>query len=51
MVMGYSMELCAARAGMDEAGYPNAHRFLKQMREHPSYIRALEKDGKGTILL
>ncbi|KCZ45618.1 MULTISPECIES: glutathione S-transferase family protein [unclassified Hyphomonas] len=51
MVMGYSMELAAHRAGMDEANFPNAHRFLKQMRETPSYIRAMEKDGKGTILL
>ncbi len=51
IVMGYSMELAAARAGMDEAHFPNAHRFLKQMREHPSYVRAMEKDGKGTILL
>lgn len=51
MVMGYSMELCVHRAGMDEKTYPNAYRFLKQMREYPSYIRAMEKDGKGTILL
>ncbi|KCZ49429.1 glutathione S-transferase family protein [Hyphomonas pacifica] len=51
IVMGYSMELCAHRAGMDAERYPNAHRFLTQMREYPSYIRALEKDGKGTILL
>lgn len=51
MVMGYSMELCAHRGGMTEAAYPNAFRFLKQMREYPSYIRAMEKDGKGTILL
>ncbi|OYW81852.1 MAG: glutathione S-transferase, partial [Hyphomonas sp. 32-62-5] len=51
MVMGYSMELCVHRGGMDEKTYPNAYRFLKQMREYPSYIRAMEKDGKGTILL
>lgn len=51
MVMGYSMELCVHRGGMDEASFPNAYRFLKQMREHPSYVRAMEKDGKGTILL
>ncbi|MFN4024060.1 MAG: glutathione S-transferase family protein [Hyphomonas sp.] len=51
MVMGYSMELCVHRAGMDEANFPNAYRFLKQMREFPSYVRAMEKDGKGTILL
>lgn len=51
IVMGYSMELAAWRAGMDEASFPNAHRFLKQMREHPSYVRAMEKDGKGTVLL
>ena len=51
MVMGYSMELCVHRAGMAEADFPNAYRFLKQMREHPSYLRAMEKDGKGTILL
>jgi len=51
IVMGYSMELAAARAGMDEASFPNAHRFLKQMRETPSYKRAMEKDGKGTVLL
>ena len=51
MVMGYSMELAAHRAGMDAGNYPNAHRFLQQMRAHPSYQRALEKDGKGTILL
>ena len=51
MVMGYSMELAAHRAGMDAGNYPNAHRFLQQMRAYPSYQRALEKDGKGTILL
>lgn len=51
IVMGYSMELCVHRAGMDAATFPNAHRFLKQMREYPSYVRAMEKDGKGTILL
>lgn len=51
IVMGYSMELCAHRAGMDEKRFPNGHRFLKQMREYPSYKRAMEKDGKGTILL
>jgi glutathione S-transferase len=51
IVMGYSMELCAHRGGMTEAEFPNAFRFLKQMREYPSYIRAMEKDGKGTILL
>ncbi len=51
IVMGYSMELAAHRAGMDAATYPNGHRFLKQMREYPSYIRAMAKDGKGTILL
>jgi hypothetical protein len=51
IVMGYCMELAAHRAGMDEARFPNGHRFLKQMREYPSYIRAIEKDGKGTILL
>ena len=51
IVMGYSMELAAHRAGMDAGNYPNAHRFLQQMRAYPSYQRALEKDGKGTILL
>ncbi|MFN4185982.1 MAG: glutathione S-transferase family protein [Hyphomonas sp.] len=51
IVMGYSMELCAHRGGMTEAEFPNSFRFLKQMREHPAYIRAMEKDGKGTILL
>ena len=51
IVMGYCMELAAHRAGMDETRFPNGHRFLKQMREYPSYIRAMEKDGKGTILL
>lgn len=51
IVMGYSMELAAHRAGMDEKRFPNGHRFLKQMREYPSYMRAMEKDGKGTILL
>lgn len=51
MVMGYSMELCVHRGGMDEKNHPNAYRFLKQMREYPSYVRAMEKDGKGTILL
>jgi len=51
IVMGYSMELCAHRGGMSEKDFPNAFRFLKQMREYPSYIRAMEKDGKGTILL
>ena len=51
IVMGYCMELAAHRAGMDEARFPNGHRFLKQMRDYPSYIRAMEKDGKGTILL
>lgn len=51
IVMGYCMELAADRAGMDASRFPNGHRFLKQMREYPSYVRAMEKDGKGTILL
>lgn len=51
IVMGYSMELAGARSGMDETRFPNAHRFLKQMRDMPSYQRAMEKDGKGTVLL
>lgn len=51
IVAGYSMELAAWRAGMDEKSFPNAYRFLKQMREYPSYVRAMEKDGKGTVLL
>jgi glutathione S-transferase len=51
IVMGYCMELCAHRGGMDASRYPNAHRFLGQMHACPSYVRALEKDGKGTILL
>ena len=51
IVMGYSMELAAARAGMTGPAFPNATRFLKQMRETPSYQRAMDKDGKGTVLL
>jgi len=51
IVMGYSMEVAAHRAGMDAARFPNAHKWLAKMREVPSYQRALEKDGKGTILL
>ena len=51
IVMGYSMELAAARAGMSGPAFPNATRFLEQMRALPSYQRAMEKDGKGTVLL
>lgn len=50
IVMSFSMEVAGARAGMDER-YPHARRFLTQMHETPSYQRALEKDGKGTLLL
>ncbi|MEZ5998743.1 MAG: glutathione S-transferase [Hyphomonas sp.] len=51
IVMGYSMEVAAHRAGMDAARFPNAHKWLAKMRQVPSYQRALERDGKGTILL
>lgn len=45
IVMGYSMEVAAVRAGLDKR-YPNAMRFLAQMRDRPAYQRALKKDGK-----
>ncbi len=45
IVMGYCMEIAAARTGMDKR-YPNAQRFLKQMHDEPAYQRALEIDGK-----
>ena len=47
----FFLKPAAKMAGMDAGNYPNAHRFLQQMRAYPSYQRALEKDGKGTILL
>lgn len=50
IVMGFCMEAAAARGGLDDR-YPNAQRFLAQMRETPSYQRAMEKDGKGTVIL
>ncbi len=45
IVMGYCMEMAAARVGMGKK-YPNAQRFLKQMHDRPAYQRALKKDGK-----
>lgn len=45
IVMGYSMEVAALRAGM-EKNYPNAKRFLDAMHARPAYKRAVEKDGK-----
>ena len=45
IVMGFSMEFAAVRAGMDER-YPNTQAFLERMRARPAYQRALEKDGK-----
>lgn len=49
IVMGYSMEVAALRAGMDSR-FPNAQRFLEQMRARPAYKAALEKDGKFQVL-
>ena len=46
IVMGYSMEVAEVRGELTADKYPNAHRFLKQMRELPAYQRALEIDGK-----
>ncbi|MEQ9518623.1 MAG: glutathione S-transferase [Parvibaculum sp.] len=45
IVMGYSMEVAAIRAGMDKK-YPNAQRFLAAMHARPAYKRAVKKDGK-----
>lgn len=45
IVMGYCMEIAAVRAGMDRR-YPNAQRFIEQMRSRPAYKAALERDGK-----
>lgn len=45
IVMGFTMEFAAVRAGMDER-YPHAQGFLQRMRARPAYQRALEKDGK-----
>ncbi|MBO6544498.1 MAG: glutathione S-transferase family protein [Alphaproteobacteria bacterium] len=45
IVMGYSMEVAALRAGMGKK-YPNAKRFLDAMHARPAYKRAVEKDGK-----
>lgn len=50
IVMGYSMELCAVRGGMDAKTYPNGHRFLDRMKAVPSYQRALARDGKFSVL-
>ncbi len=44
IVMGYCMEVAVVRSGMDSR-YPNAQRFLTQMRERPAYKMALEKNG------
>ena len=44
IVMGYCMEVAVVRSGMD-LRYPNAQRFLTQMRKRPAYKVALEKNG------
>ena len=45
IVMGYCMDVAAVRVGMGD-GYPNAQRFLRQMRARPSFQRALAKNGE-----
>lgn len=45
IVMSYSMEVAAVRAGMDQR-YPKAKQFLDRIRKRPAYQRALAKDGK-----
>ena len=44
IVMGYCMEVASVRVGMDDR-YPNAQRFLQQMRARPAYQKAMEKNG------
>lgn len=44
IVMGYCMEVANVRVGMDDR-YPNAQRFLQQMRARPAYQRAMAKNG------
>ncbi|WP_281558166.1 glutathione S-transferase [Thalassomonas sp. RHCl1] len=44
IVMGYCMEVANVRVGMDDR-YPNAQRFLTQMRQRPAYKRAMDKNG------
>ena len=44
IVMGYCMDVAAVRVGMD-CRYPNAHRFIKQMRSRPAFKRAMQKNG------
>lgn len=51
IVIAYSLELATHRAGLDRETYPNIFRFVEQVNAYPSYQRAMEKDGKGTILL
>lgn len=49
IVMGYCMEVASVRVNMDDR-YPNAQRFLKQMRTRPSYIKAMAQGGSFTPL-
>ncbi|WDE07415.1 glutathione S-transferase [Thalassomonas viridans] len=44
IVMGYCMDVAAVRVGMDDS-YPNAQRFLRQMRQRPGFIAAMKKNG------
>lgn len=45
IVMGYCMEMAAARVGFSK-DQVNAKRFVEQMHSRPAYQRALKKDGK-----
>lgn len=51
IVIAYSLELATHRGGLDRATYPRIFAFVERAKAYPSYQRALEKDGKGTILL
>ena len=44
IVMGYCMEVADVRVGMNHQ-YPNAQRFLQQMRARPAYQSAIKKGG------
>ncbi len=49
IVMSYGMEAAAAN-GMITQDYPNCLAWVKRMHEHPTFIAAMEKDGKESLI-
>mgnify|MGYP001801325113 CR=1 FL=1 len=50
ILLSYSM-VAAQKRGLINEAHPNCLRWLEQMEEEPSFIRALEKDGRESITL